>query len=51
MRSAVERLLADAALAARLTANAKVEARDRFHPKVIAAKHIEIYREVLASRR
>lgn len=51
MRDAVEKLLTDTTLAARLVENGKIEARDRFHPRVIAARHVEIYREVLASRR
>jgi hypothetical protein len=31
--------------------NAKAEALRRFHPQVIARKHVEIYREVLAGKR
>jgi glycosyltransferase involved in cell wall biosynthesis len=29
---------------------AQAEARQRFHPEIIAARHLEIYREVLSSR-
>ena len=31
--------------------SAREEARRRFHPKIIAARHMEIYREVLAQKR
>ena len=47
MRGEVERLLDDAALLARLRDAAKTRARERFHPDVIARRHLEIYREVL----
>ena len=43
----VRRLLEDPALSARLATAAKLEARARFHPDVIARRHLEIYREVL----
>jgi len=43
----VGRLLNDAALVDRLATAAKIEARARFHPQVIARRHLEIYREVL----
>jgi glycosyltransferase involved in cell wall biosynthesis len=43
----VSQLLDDPILRARLAAAAKVEARARFHPEVIARRHLEIYREVL----
>ena len=33
-----------------MVARAKSEARQRFHPDIIAARHVEIYREVLSSR-
>jgi glycosyltransferase involved in cell wall biosynthesis len=35
----------------RLAVRAKTEAWTRFRPEIIAARHVEIYREVLASRR
>jgi glycosyltransferase involved in cell wall biosynthesis len=41
------RLLDDRKLAQQLAANAKVEAQRRFHPAVVARRHLEIYREVL----
>ena len=47
MCGAVERVLADAGLRARLRDAAKARARERFHPAVIARRHLEIYREVL----
>ena len=43
----VSQLLDDPILRARLAAAAKVEARVRFHPEVIARRHLEIYHEVL----
>jgi glycosyltransferase involved in cell wall biosynthesis len=33
-----------------MAARAQAEARQRFHPDIIAARHLEIYREVLSSR-
>jgi len=50
MANAVRRLLTDSSFAARLAAEAKVEARRRFHPQVIARRHVEIYKEVLSSQ-
>ncbi|MBI3879219.1 MAG: glycosyltransferase family 4 protein [Verrucomicrobia bacterium] len=47
MCAAIERALADADLRARLRDAAKSDARARFHPEVIARRHVEIYREVL----
>jgi len=43
----VARLLDDRDLAGRLVAAAKLEALHRFHPQVIARRHLEIYEEVL----
>jgi glycosyltransferase involved in cell wall biosynthesis len=50
IRRGVETLLKDADLRKQLAALAKPEARDRFHPLVIARRHVEIYREVLKTR-
>jgi glycosyltransferase involved in cell wall biosynthesis len=50
MRSQVERLLADPDLGARLASQAREAAERRFHPRVIASRHVEIYEEVLATR-
>jgi glycosyltransferase involved in cell wall biosynthesis len=47
MRSAVEKILADPAGATQMARQAKARARERFHPIVIARRHLEIYREVL----
>ncbi len=47
----VARLLEDRALAQRLAAAARVEARRRFHPQAVAQRHLEIYQEVLGARR
>ena len=41
------RLLTDRALAQQLSAAAKAEAWQRFHPQVIAREHLAIYRQVL----
>jgi glycosyltransferase involved in cell wall biosynthesis len=49
-RAAVARLLDDAAFSHRLSTAAQAEARARFHPEVIARRHLVIYREVLARR-
>jgi glycosyltransferase involved in cell wall biosynthesis len=46
-RSGVTRLLKDPSLAEFLREAAYKEAMERFHPKVVAQRHIEIYREVL----
>jgi len=50
MPKALARLLGDPELAMRLADEGRRQAKTRFHPKVIAAKHLEIYREVIASR-
>jgi glycosyltransferase involved in cell wall biosynthesis len=50
MRGAVERLLVDRPFAEQLARQARQSALARFHPRVIAAKHLEIYREVLGRR-
>lgn len=47
MSGAVERMLANPADAREMAARAHQEARARFHPKIIAGRHVEIYREVL----
>jgi glycosyltransferase involved in cell wall biosynthesis len=50
MSKALARLLEDPALAKQLAEKGRSQAKARFHPKVIAEKHLEIYREVIASR-
>jgi glycosyltransferase involved in cell wall biosynthesis len=48
MGGAVEKFLGRPELARALAAEAGRQARERFHPAVIARRHLEIYREVLA---
>lgn len=50
MADAVRRLLDDQARAQAMGEAARRIARERFHPRVIATKHLEIYREVLSAR-
>jgi glycosyltransferase involved in cell wall biosynthesis len=49
-RAAVSRFLEDPPFAGRLAAEAKRQAQARFHPLVIARRHVEIYREVIAGK-
>jgi glycosyltransferase involved in cell wall biosynthesis len=49
MAAAIKQLLEPGAGA--MAARAQVEARQRFHSEIIAARHLEIYREVLSSPR
>ncbi|MGB7748483.1 MAG: glycosyltransferase family 4 protein [Verrucomicrobiia bacterium] len=46
-RAGVARLLDDREFSRRLAAEARRQARERFHPQVIARQHLEIYRQVL----
>lgn len=50
MPKALARLLEDPRLAKRLAEEGRRQAKSRFHSKVIAAKHLEIYREVATER-
>ena len=50
MQGAMERLLSNDGLRLRLASRAREHARLRFHPQVIAERHLEIYREVLKTR-
>ena len=50
MGGAVEKILAQPALARALVVEAKRSARERFHPAVVARRHLEIYHEVLGTR-
>jgi glycosyltransferase involved in cell wall biosynthesis len=50
MRHAVSRLLSDSDLSAILSLNARRQSIKRFHPNVIAQRHVEIYRELLSSK-
>jgi glycosyltransferase involved in cell wall biosynthesis len=47
MAAAVERVLTNPTAAAEVAHEARRCARERFHPEVIARRHLEIYREVL----
>jgi glycosyltransferase involved in cell wall biosynthesis len=47
MSQAVEKLLANRAVAREMAVRAKQQALARFHPRVVAQEHFEIYREVL----
>jgi glycosyltransferase involved in cell wall biosynthesis len=47
MRAGVERALVNRLATAEMAKLATQRARERFHPKVIAQRHIEIYREIL----
>ena len=49
MAAAVEKVLVNPAAAAAVARRARQCALDRFHPRVIARRHLEIYREVLGS--
>ena len=48
IRQAVSRWAESPEKTAALSATAKQEALARFHPKVVATKHLEIYREILS---
>ena len=50
MSGAVEKILAQPEFARALAAEANRRAKERFHPPVVARKHLEIYREVLNTR-
>src|ERR1043166_8170127 len=50
MSSAVDRALADSARLREMARVAKKRALERFHPLVVAKRHLEIYREVLERR-
>lgn len=47
LRTCLERLVSEPDTRARLGAAGRITAQERFHPKIIAAAHLEIYREVL----
>lgn len=49
IRNAVAKIPANFAMASEIAKTAKTMARERFHPGVIARKHVEIYEEVLRS--
>jgi glycosyltransferase involved in cell wall biosynthesis len=47
VKACIERLVKEPETRTRLGAAGQFTAQERFHPKVIAAAHFEIYREVL----
>jgi glycosyltransferase involved in cell wall biosynthesis len=47
MRDATDRLLTDANLRSTLAVNAHHRAMEAYHPRVIAQKHLDVYRQVL----
>ncbi len=49
MRRAVEKMLLAPSAAADMARQAKSRAQQRFHPEIIARRHLEIYREVLGA--
>jgi len=46
MSNAVEKMLAQPQLSQTVAMEAKKQAHERFHPRVVAQRHLEIYREV-----
>jgi len=50
-RAGVTKLLGDRQWVRQLAATARAEALRRFHPRVVAQTHLEIYRQVLAIRK
>jgi glycosyltransferase involved in cell wall biosynthesis len=46
--AAIEKVLVSPSAAAEVAQQGRERARERFHPKVIAQRHLEIYREVLS---
>jgi glycosyltransferase involved in cell wall biosynthesis len=50
MNGAVEEILANPDFARALTVAAKRSAQERFHPLIVARRHLEIYREVLGDK-
>jgi glycosyltransferase involved in cell wall biosynthesis len=50
MRQGLHRLLTDVALRNQLARTARETALERFHPKIIAQNHLDIYREVLGQK-
>jgi glycosyltransferase involved in cell wall biosynthesis len=47
MKTCIEKLVKDPQTRTRLAAAGRITARERFHPKVIAKRHLDIYHEVL----
>jgi len=51
MREAVSRMLGDPEFAARLAEKAREDAEEKYHPRAIALRHLEIYGEVIRAKR
>jgi len=51
MLTALSRLLSDSELTSCLARNGRQQAIEKFHPRVIAERHLEIYREVLSAEK
>lgn len=51
MRSAVKRLLGDRKFATELAVQARKDAEEKYHPRVIAMEHVKIYEEVVRSKK
>jgi glycosyltransferase involved in cell wall biosynthesis len=50
MAAAIQKVLGNPSAAAAMARQAKLRARQRFHPKAIAQRHVEIYQEVLRGK-
>lgn len=50
MLAAAEKMLQNPSATQQMGANARKDARERFHPLVVARRHVEIYQEVLGRR-
>jgi glycosyltransferase involved in cell wall biosynthesis len=50
IQNSIEKVLLDPAAAAGMARRAKQRAREKFHPKVIASRHLDLYHEVLNHR-
>ena len=49
MRNCIERLIQDSGLRSTIAARGHTKALTHFHPRVIAGKHLEIYKSLLAT--
>ena len=48
--AAIEKVLTNPSAAAEMAQRAKQRARERFHPKTVAKRHLDVYRELLEHR-
>lgn len=51
MRNAVSRILSEPTLVSHLVVNGKRQALEKFHPRAVAMRHLQIYEEVLNSKK